>query len=150
MTAAVPDQAAAPLLSVRDLHVTYGTAASAVPAVRGVDLDLDVGETLVDEARGWEAIADELGVPHFTFCGVIGGLAARGDQVALLGGGQRRVPGVEPDGELDDEQAGEDQGGGQDRELDRTRAAIAPAACQARAYRREPASHPAPFHYRLR
>ena len=39
----------------------------------------DVGETLVDETRGWEAIADALGVPRFTFCGVIGGLAARGE-----------------------------------------------------------------------
>ena len=36
----------APLLSVRDLHVTYGTRAGAIPAVRGVDFDLGVGETL--------------------------------------------------------------------------------------------------------
>ena len=36
----------APLLSVRDLHVTYGTRAGAIPAVRGVGFDLGVGETL--------------------------------------------------------------------------------------------------------
>jgi peptide/nickel transport system ATP-binding protein len=37
---------ASPLLSVRDLHVTYRTAGGSIPAVRGVDLDLDVGQTL--------------------------------------------------------------------------------------------------------
>jgi peptide/nickel transport system ATP-binding protein len=35
------------LLQVRDLHVTYAAGSqSPIPAVRGVDLDLDVGETL--------------------------------------------------------------------------------------------------------
>jgi peptide/nickel transport system ATP-binding protein len=34
------------LLDVRDLHVTYRTARGAVPAVRGVDLRLDAGDTL--------------------------------------------------------------------------------------------------------
>ena len=35
------------LLEVRDLHVTYAASSPApVPAVRGVDLALDVGETL--------------------------------------------------------------------------------------------------------
>ena len=33
-------------LSVRDLHVTYAPRGAAVPAVRGVDLDLHPGETL--------------------------------------------------------------------------------------------------------
>jgi HAD superfamily hydrolase (TIGR01509 family) len=37
----------------------------------------DVGETLVDETRYWEAIADGLGVPRFTFLGVFGGLIER-------------------------------------------------------------------------
>jgi HAD superfamily hydrolase (TIGR01662 family) len=40
---------------------------------------LDVGETLVDETRDWEAWADVLGVPRFTLLGVLGGVAARGD-----------------------------------------------------------------------
>jgi peptide/nickel transport system ATP-binding protein len=35
-----------PILSVRDLHVTYATRGEPVPAVRGVDLELAVGETL--------------------------------------------------------------------------------------------------------
>ena len=35
-----------PLLSVRDLHVTYSAAGTPVPAVRGVNMELDVGETL--------------------------------------------------------------------------------------------------------
>jgi FMN phosphatase YigB (HAD superfamily) len=39
----------------------------------------DVGETLVDETRMWGEIADELDVPRFTFFGVLGGLAARGE-----------------------------------------------------------------------
>jgi HAD superfamily hydrolase (TIGR01509 family) len=39
----------------------------------------DVGETLVDETRGWERAADAVGVPRFTLMGVLGGLAARGE-----------------------------------------------------------------------
>jgi HAD superfamily hydrolase (TIGR01509 family) len=39
----------------------------------------DVGETLVDETRMWSEIADAAGVPRFTFFGVLGGLAARGE-----------------------------------------------------------------------
>jgi HAD superfamily hydrolase (TIGR01549 family) len=37
----------------------------------------DVGETLVDETRLWEAWADWLGVPRLTFLGVLGGLIER-------------------------------------------------------------------------
>jgi HAD superfamily hydrolase (TIGR01662 family) len=40
---------------------------------------LDVGETLVDETRDWEAWADHLGVPRLTLLGVLGGVAARGE-----------------------------------------------------------------------
>jgi FMN phosphatase YigB (HAD superfamily) len=39
----------------------------------------DVGETLVDETRGWERAADAVGVSRFTLMGVLGGLAARGE-----------------------------------------------------------------------
>lgn len=35
-----------PLLDVRNLHVTYGTGASAVPAVRGVDLKVEAYQKL--------------------------------------------------------------------------------------------------------
>ena len=40
----------------------------------------DVGETLVDETGLWEQAADAAGVPRFTLMGVLGGLAARGEQ----------------------------------------------------------------------
>jgi peptide/nickel transport system ATP-binding protein len=36
----------APILELRDLHVTYRTGAEDVPAVRGVDLQLEEGDTL--------------------------------------------------------------------------------------------------------
>ncbi|MDX6493280.1 MAG: hypothetical protein QOH02_1215 [Gaiellaceae bacterium] len=39
----------------------------------------DVGETLFDETGIWERAADRAGVPRFTFMGVLGGLAARGE-----------------------------------------------------------------------
>lgn len=35
-----------PLLDVRNLHITYGTGDSAVPAVRGVDLRVEAGQKL--------------------------------------------------------------------------------------------------------
>ncbi|HEY3921296.1 MAG TPA: HAD family hydrolase [Gaiellaceae bacterium] len=40
---------------------------------------LDVGETLADETRPWSLTADAVGVPRFTFFGVLGGLAERGE-----------------------------------------------------------------------
>ena len=43
---AEPTAVAAPLLSVRDLHVTYRSGGGDVPAVRGVDIDLEAGQTL--------------------------------------------------------------------------------------------------------
>jgi len=54
---------------------------------------LDVGETLVDETRSWEAWADVLGVPRFTLLGMLGGAAARGeDHRQVL---ERLAPGVD-------------------------------------------------------
>jgi HAD superfamily hydrolase (TIGR01509 family) len=46
-------------------------------AVRAVIFD--VGETLFDETGIWERAADAAGVPRFTLMGVLGGLAARGE-----------------------------------------------------------------------
>jgi HAD superfamily hydrolase (TIGR01509 family) len=39
----------------------------------------DVGETLIDETGMWERAADAAGVPRFTLMGILGGLAARGE-----------------------------------------------------------------------
>jgi FMN phosphatase YigB (HAD superfamily) len=39
----------------------------------------DVGETLADETRPWSLTAEAAGIPRFTFFGIIGGLAARGE-----------------------------------------------------------------------
>jgi peptide/nickel transport system ATP-binding protein len=64
----------APLLSVRDLHVTYGTRAGAIPAVRGVDFDLAVGETL--------GLAGESGCGKSSLAGALLRLLPRGTQVS--------------------------------------------------------------------
>jgi FMN phosphatase YigB (HAD superfamily) len=39
----------------------------------------DVGETLVDETRNWEAVADECGVPRFTLMALVGATIGTGD-----------------------------------------------------------------------
>lgn len=39
---------------------------------------LDIGETIIDESRTWEAWADELGISHLTFMSVFGAIVARG------------------------------------------------------------------------
>jgi peptide/nickel transport system ATP-binding protein len=72
MTAAA-EPAAAPLLEVRDLHVTYGVRAGAIPAVRGVDFDLSVGETL--------GLAGESGCGKSSLAGALLRLLPRGTQV---------------------------------------------------------------------
>jgi HAD superfamily hydrolase (TIGR01549 family) len=50
----------------------------------------DLGETLLDETRAWEAIADALGVPRFTFFAVFGAMIERREShrrvFDLLGG----------------------------------------------------------------
>ena len=39
----------------------------------------DVGETLVDETRNWERVADACGVPRFTLMALVGATIARGE-----------------------------------------------------------------------
>jgi HAD superfamily hydrolase (TIGR01549 family) len=60
--------------------------------VGGVVVDavvFDVGETLVDESRAWEAVADACGVPRFTLMALVGAMIEAGrshrDALALLG-----------------------------------------------------------------
>lgn len=40
----------------------------------------DMGETLVDETRQWEEVADASGVPRFTYLALAGAAIARGEQ----------------------------------------------------------------------
>jgi peptide/nickel transport system ATP-binding protein len=65
---------ATPLLSVRDLHVSYGTRAGQIPAVRGVDFDLSVGETL--------GLAGESGCGKSSLAGALLRLLPRGTEVS--------------------------------------------------------------------
>jgi FMN phosphatase YigB (HAD superfamily) len=50
-----------------------------VTSRHGFAVFFDVGETLVNETRLWARWADALGVPHLTFFGALGALAARGE-----------------------------------------------------------------------
>jgi HAD superfamily hydrolase (TIGR01509 family) len=58
----------------------------------------DVGETLVDETRPWRTAATHGGVPEFTLMGIVGGLAARGEDhrraFEMLGFSPPRLPEV--------------------------------------------------------
>jgi peptide/nickel transport system ATP-binding protein len=62
-----------PLLSIRDLSVTYHTAAGPVPAVRGVDLDIETGGSL--------GLAGESGCGKSTLAGAILRLLPAGTEV---------------------------------------------------------------------
>ena len=61
----------------------------------------DVGETLVDETRAFELLADAMGVPRLTLFGVIGGVLARDEPhqsvFELLGVEPPDWPGYRPD-----------------------------------------------------
>jgi FMN phosphatase YigB (HAD superfamily) len=39
----------------------------------------DVGETLIDETRNWESVADECGVPRFTLMALVGATIGTGE-----------------------------------------------------------------------
>ena len=64
----------APVLSVRDLHVTYRSETSAVPAVRGVSFELAPGETL--------GLAGESGCGKSTIAGALLRVLPRGTEVS--------------------------------------------------------------------
>jgi FMN phosphatase YigB (HAD superfamily) len=61
----------------------------------------DVGETLVDETRQWERVADACSVPRFTLTALVGALIARGESHLrvwdLLGVSQPDVGGFRDD-----------------------------------------------------
>jgi peptide/nickel transport system ATP-binding protein len=63
-----------PLLSVRDLHVTYASSAGPVPAVRDVSFDLAAGETL--------GLAGESGCGKSTIAGALLRVLPHGTEIA--------------------------------------------------------------------
>jgi FMN phosphatase YigB (HAD superfamily) len=65
----------------------------------------DVGETLADETRLWAGWASWLGVPEFTLYGVLGGLAARGEDH------QRFVSMIKPGASFEEERAAKEAAG---------------------------------------
>ncbi|MFS2293472.1 MAG: ABC transporter ATP-binding protein [Actinomadura sp.] len=65
-------------LSVRDLHKTYGSGADALPAVRGVSLDVDKGETL--------ALVGESGCGKSSTARIVVGLTRPTSGTVRLGG----------------------------------------------------------------
>jgi peptide/nickel transport system ATP-binding protein len=71
---AEPAAEKAPLLSVRDLHVTYRSSAGPVPAVRGVDFELDVRQTL--------GLAGESGCGKSSLAGALLRLLPQGTEVS--------------------------------------------------------------------
>jgi peptide/nickel transport system ATP-binding protein len=70
---AVPKVEGAPILSVSDLHVTYPSRSGPVPAVRGVDLEVEVGQTL--------GLAGESGCGKSTLAGALLRLLPAGTEV---------------------------------------------------------------------
>ena len=66
------------LLGVHDLHKTYGSGAHAVPAVRGVSLDLEAGETL--------ALVGESGCGKSSTARIVVGLGTPTSGSVTLGG----------------------------------------------------------------
>jgi peptide/nickel transport system ATP-binding protein len=74
MSAATQVEQAPPLLSVRDLHVTYRPGGEPLPAVRGVDLDIAAGETL--------GLAGESGCGKSSLAGALLRLLPRGTTVS--------------------------------------------------------------------
>ena len=67
-----------PLLEIRELHKVYGHGATAVPALRGVDLDVDRGETV--------ALVGESGCGKTTFGRVVAGLQPSTSGYVIFGG----------------------------------------------------------------
>jgi peptide/nickel transport system ATP-binding protein len=63
-----------PLLAVRDLHVSYRLLSGPVPAVRGVDLELEVGQTL--------GLAGESGCGKSSLAGALLRLLPKGTEVS--------------------------------------------------------------------
>ena len=66
-------------VGLTEVTSSEGAGSAGAGAKKVTAVVFDVGETLVDETRAWERIADVYGVPRFTLMALVGAAIQRGE-----------------------------------------------------------------------